>query len=50
MFTAKRIEALVGGMVDAHDVVATAVIPRIVVLYAPLLLPVPGDRPTAPPR
>ncbi|TYB99767.1 cytochrome P450 [Micromonospora sp. WP24] len=32
-------------VVDAQDVIATAVIPRIVVPFAPLSLPMPGDRP-----
>ncbi|MEV1329933.1 cytochrome P450 [Micromonospora costi] len=31
-------------VVDAQDVIATAVIPRIVVPFAPLSLPMPGDR------
>ncbi|SCF34343.1 Cytochrome P450 [Micromonospora chaiyaphumensis] len=32
-------------VIDAQDVIATAVIPRIVVPFAPLSLPMPGDRP-----
>ncbi|MFJ8578848.1 cytochrome P450 [Micromonospora sp. NPDC093277] len=32
-------------VVDAQDVIATAVIPRIIVPFAPLSLPMPGDRP-----
>lgn len=31
-------------VIDAQDVIATAVIPRIVVPFAPLSLPMPGDR------
>ncbi|MDZ5444092.1 cytochrome P450 [Micromonospora sp. 4G57] len=32
-------------VIDAQDVIATAVIPRIIVPFAPLSLPMPGDRP-----
>lgn len=32
-------------VIDAQDVIATAVIPRIVVPFAPLSMPMPGDRP-----
>jgi len=32
-------------VVDAQDIIATAVIPRIIVPFAPLSLPMPGDRP-----